>query len=197
MSEPFDFPNDSEDERGANEEEENTLAARDTWFGLANSTTHHLKVETFNEYVREKQSGGKSAEASVGVEGVPASLQLQAKKEKIDLEMGERLPNGTMQDINPEIYEKIRVPTDNILKSKLVDIKIFKVENSEPKLFFTTRIKVKHGLIVIKDESCPEGLKVIPAKGQFWEFNRWKPHKNWKAANKKKTYDPILMMFEA
>ena len=24
-------------------------------------------------------------------------------------------------------------------------------------------------------------------------FNRWKPHKNWKAANKKETYDPILM----
>ena len=58
MSEPFEFPNDSEDEREANKEEENTLAARDTWFGLANSTTHHLKVATFNEYVREKQSGG-------------------------------------------------------------------------------------------------------------------------------------------
>jgi hypothetical protein len=36
------------------------------------------------------------------------------------------------------------------------------VENgdSKPKLFFTTRIKVKHGLIVIKDENEPEGLKV-------------------------------------
>ena len=36
------------------------------------------------------------------------------------------------------------------------------VENGEskPKLFFTTRIKVKHGLIVIKDENEPEGLKV-------------------------------------
>ena len=61
MSEPFEFPNDSEDERAANEEEENKLAARDTWIGLANSTTHHLKVATFNEYVREKQSGGKDA----------------------------------------------------------------------------------------------------------------------------------------
>ena len=29
-----------------------------------------------------------------------------------------------------------------------------------PKLFHTTRIKVKHGLIVIKDENGPEGLKV-------------------------------------
>ena len=48
MSEPFEFPNDSEDEREANKEEENTLAARDTWFGLANSTTHHLKVANTN-----------------------------------------------------------------------------------------------------------------------------------------------------
>jgi hypothetical protein len=28
-------------------------------------------------------------------------------------------------------------------------------------------------------------------------FNRWKPHKNWKAANKKETYDPIQMMLDA
>ena len=26
---------------------------------------------------------------------------------------------------------------------------------------------------------------------------RWKPHKNWKAANKKETYDPIQMMLAA
>ena len=37
---------------------------------------------------------------------------------------------------------------------------------------------------------------MIPAKGQFWEFNRWKPHKNWKAAEKKDTYDPTLMILE-
>ena len=54
MSEQYEYPNDSEDERAANEEEENKLAARDTWIGLANSTTHHLKVEAFNEYVRGK-----------------------------------------------------------------------------------------------------------------------------------------------
>ena len=53
------FPNDSEDERAGKEEEESTLAARDSWIGLANSTSHHLKVATFTEYVREKQSGGK------------------------------------------------------------------------------------------------------------------------------------------
>ena len=35
------FPNDSEDERAGKEEEESTLAARDSWIGLANSTSHH------------------------------------------------------------------------------------------------------------------------------------------------------------
>ena len=55
------FPNDSEDERAGKEEEESSLAARDSWIGLANSTSHHLKVATFTEYVREKQSGGKDA----------------------------------------------------------------------------------------------------------------------------------------
>ena len=43
------------------------------------------------------------------------------------MEMGKRLPDGTTVDIIPEVYEKIRVPGDNILKSKLVEIKIFKV----------------------------------------------------------------------
>ena len=41
--------------------------------------------------------------------------------------MGERLPNSTTVDIIPEVYEKIRVPLDNILKSKLVEIRLFKV----------------------------------------------------------------------
>ena len=59
MCEPFDFPNDSEDERGANEEEENTLAARDTWFGLANSTTHHLKVAKRQEDKKTKRQKDK------------------------------------------------------------------------------------------------------------------------------------------
>ena len=52
---------------------------------------------------------------------------VQAKKEKRDLEMGERLPNSTTVDIIPEVYQKIRFPGDNILKSKLVEIKLFKV----------------------------------------------------------------------
>ena len=38
-------------------------------------------------------------------------------------------------------------------------------------------------------------LKMIDMK-KFTSINRWKPHKNWKAADKKNTYDPILMMLE-
>ena len=39
------------------------------------------------------------------------SFFAQAKKEKRDLEMGERMANNqTMVDIIPEVYEKIRVP---------------------------------------------------------------------------------------
>ena len=33
--------------------------------------------------------------------------------------------------------------------------------DSKPKLFYTNIVKVKHGLIVIKDENGPEGLKVL------------------------------------
>ena len=52
----------------------------------------------------------------------------QAKKEKRDLEMGERMSNNyTTVNIIPEVYDKIRVPGDNILKSKLVQIKLYKV----------------------------------------------------------------------
>ena len=59
MSELFD--NDSEDERAAKEEETTTLAARDSWIGVANSTSHPLKVAAFTEYVREMQTGGNDA----------------------------------------------------------------------------------------------------------------------------------------
>ena len=37
------------------------------------------------------------------------------------------MPNSTTVDIIPEKYEKIRVPLENILKSNLVEIKLFKV----------------------------------------------------------------------
>ena len=52
---------------------------------------------------------------------------VQAKKEKRDLEMSERMSNATTVDVIPELYEKIRVPGDNILKSKLVEVKLYKV----------------------------------------------------------------------
>ena len=44
---------------------------------------------------------------------------------------------------------------------------------------------------------CLSIAQVIPANGQFFEFNRWKPHNNWKSAEKKDTYDPTLMMLKA
>ena len=46
MSRPYEFPNDSEDERAANAR--STLAAREAWVGLANSTTFRLRAEAFN-----------------------------------------------------------------------------------------------------------------------------------------------------
>ena len=60
-SEPYEFCNDSEDEGAAKEEEKTSLAAQDSWIGLANSTKHQLKVATFTEYVKETQTGGKDA----------------------------------------------------------------------------------------------------------------------------------------
>ena len=39
--------------------------------------------------------------------------------------------------------------------------------------------------------------QVVPAKGQWFEYNRWRPHKNWKAESKRETYDPNLMRLEA
>ena len=46
MSRPYEYPNDSEDERAANAR--STLAAREAWVGLANSTTFRLRAEAFN-----------------------------------------------------------------------------------------------------------------------------------------------------
>ena len=59
MSDIQDFSNDSEDERAAEEEEGKTLAASDSWIGLANSTPHRLKVKTYSEYVREVETKGE------------------------------------------------------------------------------------------------------------------------------------------
>ena len=39
-------------------------------------------------------------------------------------------------------------------------------------------------------------LKVIPANGQWFANNRWKPHKNWKGKDKRETYDPELIRLE-
>ena len=59
MSDIHEFSNDSEDERAAEDEEGKTLAASDSWIGLANSTPHRLKVKTYSEYVREVETMGE------------------------------------------------------------------------------------------------------------------------------------------
>ena len=62
------FSNDSEEELAAEEKEGKTLAASDSWIGLANCTPHRLKVKTFffsatvktySEYVREVETKGE------------------------------------------------------------------------------------------------------------------------------------------
>ena len=79
-------------------------------------------------------------------------------------------------DVIAEVYQKIRVPSDNIYESKLVEIEIYKVsllpsyvshtltqvekESTEPTLVHSDKVKVKHGLIVIADDEDPKGLKV-------------------------------------
>jgi len=54
------------------------------------------------------------------------------------------------------------------------------------KKFFSQKIPLTHGLIVIQDG----GLKVIPARGQWDPYYRWKPHHNCKIQGLKKHYDP-------
>ena len=56
MSDIHEFSNDSEDKRAAEDEEGKTLAASDSWIGLANSTPHRLKVKTYSEYVRDAEA---------------------------------------------------------------------------------------------------------------------------------------------
>ena len=54
------------------------------------------------------------------------NFHFQAKVEKQALELGDRMSNKPV-DIIAEVYQKIRVPSDNIYKSKLVEIEIYKV----------------------------------------------------------------------
>ena len=54
------------------------------------------------------------------------NLHFQAKVEKQALELGDRISNKPV-DVIAEVYQKIRVPSDNIYKSKLVEIEIYKV----------------------------------------------------------------------
>ena len=101
-------------------------------------------------------------------------FHFQAKVEKQALELGDRMSNKPV-DIIAEVYQKIRVPSDNIYESKLVEIEIYKVtllqscvshiltqvekENAEPTLVHSDKVKVKHGLIVIADDEDSKGLK--------------------------------------
>ena len=91
------------------------------------------------------------------------NFHFQAKVEKQALELGDRMSNKPV-DIIAEVYQKIRVPSDNIYESKLVEIEIYKVsllpscvshtltqvekESAEPTLVHSDNDKVKHGLIV-------------------------------------------------
>ena len=101
-------------------------------------------------------------------------FHFQAKVEKQALELGDRMSNKPV-DIIAEVYQKLRVPSDNIYESKLVEIEIYKVtllqscvshiltqvekENAEPTLVHSDKVKVKHGLIVIADDEDSKGLK--------------------------------------
>ena len=101
-------------------------------------------------------------------------FHFQAKVEKQALELGDRMSDKPV-DVIAEVYQKIRVPSDNIYKSKLVEIEIYKVsllpscvshtltqvekESAEPTLVHSNKVKVKHGLIVIADEEDSKGLK--------------------------------------
>ena len=37
---------------------------------------------------------------------------------------------------------------------------------------------------------------MIPANGQWFAHNIWRPHKNWKGKDKRETYDPELIRLE-
>ena len=57
MSDIYRYPNDPEDEKAAIKAETETLSARSSWIGVANSTQHCLKVKT--KYASETWTDGK------------------------------------------------------------------------------------------------------------------------------------------
>ena len=57
MSDTYDYPN--EGSAGEEEEEEKTLADKDSWVGVANSTKERFLVKTSIEKPREKAAGGE------------------------------------------------------------------------------------------------------------------------------------------
>merc|ERR1712025_1334530 len=95
---------------------------------------------------------------NLGVEGPSFNLELQVMKES---------------------YEKIGVQGlgDSAQKNQLVNVTLYKVkdDNSESKKFFSKKIPLTHGLIVIADRRGDQGLLVIAARGQWDPYNRWKP----------------------
>ena len=85
MSDIHEFSNDSEDERAAEDEEGKTLAASDSWIGLANSTPHQLKVKTYSEYVRELETKG---EERLGLTCTWCNLSLIYKQLTVGVSIG-------------------------------------------------------------------------------------------------------------
>ena len=57
MSDRYEFPNDPEDAKAANKEETETLSARSSWIGVANSTQHGLKVKTYFKHAETQGEG--------------------------------------------------------------------------------------------------------------------------------------------
>merc|ERR1712013_188779 len=69
--------------------------------------------------------------------------------------------------------------------SKLINIRFTK--NGETNTCWTMDLKHKHGVIIVEAEG---EIQFIPAAGQFFSANKWKPHPDCKNPTFPKSFDP-------
>eukprot|EP00092_Neocalanus_flemingeri_P048728 GFUD01055720.1.p1 GENE.GFUD01055720.1~~GFUD01055720.1.p1 ORF type:complete len:192 (-),score=47.27 GFUD01055720.1:453-1028(-) len=183
-SNPFRNANsDSEDE-----DEDPTKAFKTIWVGIANSTSQNLKVATWTHCSVPDTTSDFKLGAGLGVEltGAPVHFEFEKKARKLKQENsgGPSEP----KDLAAFDWGKFVVNSDTHNASKIITVYIMKANATDnAERFWTIDIEHKHGVIVVEQDGQ---MKVVRANGQYWDSDRWKPHKSYKDPSFPKTFDP-------
>jgi len=202
MAELEEFLNVDADEDSGDEE---TKDAKALWVRVANSTSYAMEVETFIYRAQRQEVQGVTVEASLKLKPIPGveiTPSTKVERPRVPLVHNTPGPGGPDPTVNPlpgYVCDQFWGNADTDENSELMTLRITKMDAGGPQFpgkdgparSLTITKKHKHGVIIINDPDKADQLLVIPAAGQFFLNNPWKPHPDCRNPNFRKNYDPM------